>query len=48
MSACRRGGQTNLVALALYLSECQFRTLALYFGASQTAGLAGCDAGHWQ
>ena len=28
MSACRRGCQTNLVALALYRSECQFRTLA--------------------
>jgi hypothetical protein len=27
MSACRRGCQANLVALALYLSECQFRTL---------------------
>src|SRR5450631_1492633 len=27
MPACRRGCQTNLVALALYLSECQFRTL---------------------
>ena len=28
MSACRRGCQTNLVALALYSSECQFRTVA--------------------
>jgi hypothetical protein len=27
MSACRRGCQANLVALALYLSECQFRTV---------------------
>ncbi len=28
MAACRRGCQTSLVALALYPSECQFRTLA--------------------
>jgi hypothetical protein len=27
MSACRRGCQTNFVALALYRSECQFRRL---------------------
>ena len=27
MSACRRGCQTNLVALALYHGECQIRTL---------------------
>src|SRR5215469_1825291 len=29
MSACRRGCQTNVVALALYCSECQFSTLTL-------------------
>src|SRR5215469_11289869 len=29
MSACRRGCQTNVVALALYWSECQFSTLTL-------------------
>ena len=29
MSACRRGCQTNVVALALYRSECQFSTLTL-------------------
>jgi hypothetical protein len=28
MAACRRGCQTNLVALALYCSECQFRTVS--------------------
>src|SRR5579875_1374139 len=28
MAACRRGSQTNLVALALYISECQFRTVS--------------------
>jgi hypothetical protein len=28
MAACRRGCQTNLVALALYTSECQFRTVS--------------------
>jgi hypothetical protein len=29
MAACRRGSQTNLVALALYISECQFRTVSI-------------------
>jgi hypothetical protein len=29
MAVCRRGCQTSLVALALYPSECQFRTLAV-------------------
>src|SRR5215467_8722941 len=36
MSACRRGCQTNVVALALYCSECQFRTLALPFAHVKT------------
>jgi hypothetical protein len=29
MGACRRGCQTNLVALALYTIECQVRTVAV-------------------
>ena len=39
MSACRRGCQTNVVALALYRSECQFRRLApLHWLVKQDAG----------
>jgi hypothetical protein len=40
MSACRRGCQTNVVALALYRSECQFRRLApLHWLVKQGTGL---------
>jgi hypothetical protein len=46
MSACRRGCQTNFVALALYRSECQFRRLApLHWLVKQrpdAAGVAAC------
>src|SRR5579875_3355296 len=38
MAACRRGGQTNLVALALYTIECQNQTVSSPAGLVNTGG----------